>query len=202
MLRHAYSFACASASHDPDSIARAGQHTSANTTLPHSARHHRANPSRGFPALEVFGRRPRSMSRRCHGAHPKTFTESDIQPGFPLLVVAQFEVLSEGREKEFPVARGRTIDDGSTSPRRSYPQSPCACPNLLGARIFGIARRPRSPDLLPTEGATTCIQTAWLGRFEYGILRVAFPVDDGAELFCKSILRTRRSRSASAGRMR
>jgi hypothetical protein len=50
------------------------------------------------------------------GRHPKTFTESDIQPGFPVLVVAQFEVLSEGREKDFPVATGRTIDDGPTSP--------------------------------------------------------------------------------------
>jgi hypothetical protein len=42
-----------------------------------------------------------------------------------------------------------------------------------------------------------------IGKGIQGLLQLEadFPVDDGAELFCKSILRTRRSRSASAGRM-
>jgi hypothetical protein len=46
----------------------------------------------------------------------ENFTESDIQPGFPVLVVARFEVLSEGREKEFLCRQVRAIDDGPTSP--------------------------------------------------------------------------------------
>src|SRR5687768_11066851 len=39
----------------------------------------------------------------------ENFTRSDIQPGFPVLAVAEFEVLSEGREKEFPVARATRL---------------------------------------------------------------------------------------------
>jgi hypothetical protein len=53
---------------------------------------------------------------RCRSWHPKTFTESDVQPGFPLLTNAGFEVLREGRAKEFFGRQGRTIDDGPTSP--------------------------------------------------------------------------------------
>jgi hypothetical protein len=41
--------------------------------------------------------------------------ESDVRPGFPVLTSARFEVPCEGRRKEFPVAKGRAIDDGPTS---------------------------------------------------------------------------------------
>ena len=61
-------------------------------------------------------RPPQHAGPSSWGRHPKTFTESDIQPGLPVLVVARFEVLSEGRKKEFFCRQGRTIDDGPTSP--------------------------------------------------------------------------------------
>jgi hypothetical protein len=106
-----------SASHDPNSIARADQHTSANTTFPIARGTTEQTRPADFLPWRFSGAGLRSMSHRCHGAGiRKPSQKATFKPGFPVLVVAQFEVLSEGREKEFPVATGRTIDDGPTSP--------------------------------------------------------------------------------------
>jgi len=84
---HPYSAACASGANNPDSIAGADQHTSASTTFPiaRGATEQKSVPP--FPALEVFGRRPRQhVAPSSWGRHPKTFTEGDIQAGFPVLL--------------------------------------------------------------------------------------------------------------------